>query len=799
MSFLLKTAFRSLRNNKTNSLLNLLGLTIGLTATILIAVVITDELSYDRHWSHAENTYRLLTVMKESGPYARKGGTVPSTLAPALKDAFPEVTEYSEIYPETSSIKINKASGDALKTDMLHADTAIFHLLDVKILSKGDLTPVGDKKRIIVSESFAKTHLTGKEIINSSIFQISPYDDELQEYTIAGIMRDLPANSHLRGDMILLSERKEQELSKQNLGHYKRHYIRLDPGTDPSIFEQKLNRWFQNFYGSDKMGFALQAMSDIYLKTDFSAYQPVKGNLRNIYIFGGAAVLLLLIACMNYINLSTASLSKRLKEIAVRKTLGASRWSIISQSLAESFLLFGTALLISFLFYLYTFPKLEQFMEHPIAFRFGENWKYISTLFLTITLVCLFSGLYPAWVTADTQALSGLNNLTKGNKGHRSWLRQTLVVLQFTITMIIFVGIIVVNQQVNFFKTKDLGFDTEGLISIDYVSWDNKENTLRAELQKNPAIKFMSYSSWIPSEGAGYMLRNFTDPGDPNKKVDLWYIAGETNLAQILGMRLTEGRYLSDSFSTDAIEANDYDAEANAIRPAILTATAASALNAKLNKTIDEVKITPVGIIEDFNSESLHNNIAPTVIVGYKNPEHGALLLRTVKGQEQEAMQAVNRVWKDIYPDKLLTLSIVKETIAKQYKAEDKLHKLIFIFGLLAILIAILGVFGLLIHALALRSKEIAIRKVLGASLSHLSYLLGKDFIKLLLLAILLASPIAWLLLNNWLEDFAYRINIQWWMFAIASTLIVLTIILTLSVNILKAARTNPVDSLRDE
>lgn len=799
MSFLLKKAFRSLKNNKTNSLFNLLGLSIGLTASILIAVVITDELSYDRHWSHAENSYRLLITRKESGTHGEKGGTVPNMLAPTLKNTFPEVVEYSEIYPEPTSIKIKRSSNDVLKINMLHADTGIFHLLDIQLLSTGNLNPTSDLQKVILSESFAKTHFANKDVINSSIFEISPYNDELQEYIVAGLMKDLPVNSHLRGDMILLNERKEQELSKQNFGRFTRHYIRLKPETNSIEFENKMNAWFQKFWGSDKIGFALQPMSDIYLKTDFSAYQPIKGNMQNIYIFGGAALLLLLIACMNYINLSTASLSKRLKEIAIRKTLGASRWSIILQSLGESFLLFGTALLISLLVYVVAFPLLEKFIGHPIAFRIEDNWRYLATLLLTITIVCLLSGLYPAWVTADTQALSGLNNLTKDTKRHRTWLRQTLVVLQFSITIIIFVAVIVVNQQVNFLKTKDLGFDTEGLISIDYVSWDNKENTLRTELQKNPAIKSMSYSSWIPSEGAGYMLRNFTDPNNPNKKIDLWYIAGETNLAETLGMRLTQGRYLNNIYSTDAIEANDYDAEANAIRPAVLTATAAAALNASLDKSIADVKITPVGVIDDFNSESLHTNIAPTVIVGYKNPEYGALLLRTAIGKEHEVMQDISEVWKEIYPNKLLTMNIVKETIDKQYKAEDKLNALIFGFGLLALFIAILGVFGLLLHALGVRTKEIAIRKVLGASLSRLSYLLGRDFIKLLLIAILIASPITWLLLNNWLEDFAYRISLQWWMFAVAVVFITTTVLLTLGVNILRAAKANPVDSLRDE
>ena len=347
------------------------------------------------------------------------------------------------------------------------------------------------------------------------------------------------------------------------------------------------------------------------------------------------AAMLLFIACINYVNLSTARTTSRLKVTGVHKLLGASRRQILGQSLIESFITFSIAGLVATLCYQLALPTLQHFIGHPLAFRFSAGWPYLASALSVFLLICLLSGLYPAWLVSGFRATGSINQVLKGRGSKRNWLRETLVAPQFALSIGIMVALLVVQHQVDFLKTKDVGFDTEGLISLNHVSWDNKAGALKAELAK--------------------------------------------------------------------------------------------------------------------------------------------------------------------HPDKLLDMEPVKETLERQYQAEEKLQKLFGGFSLLTMLLAALGVFGLVVHATSLRVKEIGIRKVLGASVSGIVGLLSKDFVKLVLVAIAIASPIAWWAMNSWLQDFAYRIAIQWWVFAVAGLTAVIIALLTVSWQAIRAAVANPVDSLRDE
>src|SRR5690606_9299491 len=328
---------------------------------------------------------------------------------------------------------------------------------------------------------------------------------------------------------------------------------------------------------------------------------------------------------------------------------------------------------------------------------------------------------------------------------------------------------------------------------------DNKANTLRAELSRNPAIQSLSFTNWLPTDGAGPMLNTVPDPNDPGKQIELWYIDGEPNMAQTLGLRLKEGRFLDPDNTGDAIQANDFDAM-DGIRPCLMTASTAHLLQVSgLNRPLQKAGIMPIGIIEDFNSESLHKQTVPTVIVGYRDPDYGALLIRTQQGMETAVMRDIATVWKELYPEKLVDIQVVKETLAEQYVAEEKLQALFRVFSLLTMLLATLGIFGLIVHTLGLRVKEIGIRKVLGATVDSIVGLLSKDFVRLVLLAAVIASPIACWAMNTWLADFAYRIDVEWWMFVVAGSASVGIALLTVSWLAIRAAIANPVDSLRDE
>ena len=798
----LKIAFRTLLKGKLYTTINILGITLGVASCLLIGAVVIDELSYDTHWSHSKNLYRLLSIRQDGGDYDQKGGTVFATLAPTLKQHFPEVINYSEIYPAPIYLKIDEADPLPLKTMMLHADSAVRQLLDIQLLSHQDLTPTRDIKKIVISEQFSNTYFLGKNPLGKRIHDVPQYGEKANEYIIAGVMKNLPPNTHLRADALLLQERTEQELTNGGRGtHYARHYILLRDGTDPTEFERKINAWYRDIPKNDKgLQFGLQPMEDIYLKTDFPAYQLVKGNIQHSYILMAVAAMLLLIACINYINLSTARASSQLKATGVHKILGASRRQIMGQSLIESLLTFSVAGLIASSCYQLMLPSLQHFIGHPLAFRFAEGWPYLTVAFLAFLLICLFSGLYPAWLVSGFRAVGSVNQVLKGHGTNQKGLREALVVTQFALSISILVALFVVRSQVDFLKTKDIGFDTEGLLSINHVSWDNKASALKAELAQHPDILSTSFSTWLPTDGAGYMTRLIDDPRDPGNKIDLWYIAGDPNMAQTLGLRLKEGRFLNESKPGDAIEATDLEGEFNSMRPCLMTASTAHLLGTtQLDVPLHEANITPVGIIDDFNSESLHKATVPTVIVGQRNPSYGALLIRSRPGTSERVMQSIAATWKSLYPDKLLDMQIVSETLAKQYQAEKKLRRLFGGFSLLTLLLAALGVFGLVVHTTSLRVKEIGIRKVLGASVSSIVRLLSAGFVKLVLIAIVIASPLAWWAMNKWLEDFAYRIDIQWWMFAAAGLVAVVIALVTVGWQAARAATANPVESLRDE
>lgn len=799
----IKIAIRTLRKEKLYTLIHIIGITLSITACLLIGTVVIDELSYDKQWNRSADTYRLLTFREDGGVYAQKMANVYAGLAPTLKQNFPEVEEYSDISPNTISLKINEADELPIKATILLADTAVYKLLDIKLIDQEDLMPTGDIPKIILSESFCKTHFRNKNPLGQRIYDMPKYDNESNTYLVAGIMKDIPSNTHLRSDMVMLLNRKEKLLTKNRQGpgmQYARHYIMLRKGTDPQQFEHKINDWYQQFTDIDKkVRFGLQPMADIYLKTDFPAYQPIKGNIQHSYMFSAVAILLLLIACINYVNLSTAQASSRVKETGMKKILGASRRNILIQSLLESLLIFSIAGTLAFICYQLVIPKLEYFIGHPLAFRFLTHWTYFAYAIGAFLLICLFSGLYPAWLVSGFQSTGNIQSILREGKNRQGWLRPGLVVLQLSISIIVLIATLVVQQQISFLKTKDIGFDTDGLLSIDYVSWDNKSNTLRIELLKNSAILSTSFTYWLPTV-PGMEMKLLRTPGKSYNETELWYIDGEPNMAQTMGLTLKKGRFLDTDRLGDAVQADEIIPGSDSLRPCLITASTARLLEIDtLNQPFPEAGIIPVGIVEDFHSESLHKQTVPTVIRAYRDPSAGALLIRTQPGEEQNAMSYIASVWKELYPNKHFDIQLVRETLAKQYEAEEKLYHLFQIFSLLTMLLAIMGILGLVVHALRLRVQEIGIRKVLGASVINITTMLSKDFVKLVLLAIIIASPIAWWFMNKWLENFAYRIEIPWWIFVLSGATALFITLSTVGYRAMKAAKTNPVDSLRDE
>ena len=805
----IKTAFRTIAKNRVYSFINILGLTIGLWAGMVVATIVIDDLSYDRQWSHTNDLYRIITVNKMGDGLYNRSVSSWAALLPELEKKYPEVETYSELALYPLRLKLNETDENGIEVQTLRADTSFWKMLDLKILAGNPRQYVEGSSNLVITESFAAKYFPKQNPVGQIIYDLPTYEEKPNAYLITGVIKDIPGNTHLRADIIRVKKRRVEELSKEQSGTFSQNYILMKPGTDMKLFTDKVNQWYKGFVTKgEAMQFEFQPIKDIYLHSDFAQYQKAKGSMQNIYIFSGVALLLLIIACVNFINLGTARAVTRLRETGVLKILGASRRKIILQFLTEAILFFALSSLLAILLYQISLPPVETYIGHPLVKTFLSSISLFALACGAIFIVSLFTGIYPAWLMSGfkpTNALKG--NLVSNTANCQSWLRKSLVVLQFSISIAVLVAMIVVQQQLKYMEKTDVGFNKNNLLTIGHVSWDGKGGAFKNELLKTAGVENASISSWLPSGGAGYMSREIDHPGKPGTKINVWYISGDLDLAATMGFRINSGRLLNSKYGTDAINQDslrEHDRkkynELSEVQPCMVTATTAKILQInKLNEPVASVKTTPVGVVQDFHTQSFKELLGPTIITAEQSPQYGGMLIRVKPGSEQQVMRALRKLWRQFYPAKLLDTNWVDDMLAKQYESESKLRQLFTFFSSLTMILAALGVFGLIVYAVNQRTKEIGIRKVLGASVASIVRLFSSDFLKLVLLAIMLSSPVAWYFMNKWLQNFAYRINISWWVFAVAGILALFIALFTISFQSIKAAIANPVKSLRTE
>lgn len=805
-----KTAWRTIKQHKVYSTINIVGLTIGLCTCMLIATVVLDDLSYDRQWSKGDQLYRITSINKMGNDLYNRSNYSFVGLGPALKNNFPEVEAAAGISNRKERLKFREPDANGVEIDLLEADTAFWQMLDMRITAGKPRSFVeGYDGNLVVTERFKKRFFPAEDPVGKIIHDVPMYSDKMKSYLITGIIEDIPSNTVFRSDVIMLNKPRGEELHKKEYGSLSERYILFKPGTDVPTFTDKANKWYQGFVTTENpRQYAFQPVKDIYLHSDFADHQKIKGNYKNVYILSGVAFLLLGIACINFINLSTARALQRIKETGIRKILGASRLQLIRQFLSESVLFFFIASVAAIAIYRLSLPLLTHFVAHDFSRTFTSTLYLFVAGYGVILFISIVTGIYPALALSSFKpAVTIKGELSKTNTGGGNMIRKGLVVMQFVISVVVLIALIVVQQQVAFLKTKDIGYDAANLLSIGKVSWDGKGGAFKNELLKHPGVAGASIASWIPSQGTGSMRKEIDDPVNPDQRLNVWYISADVDFAKIMGMKLADGRFLSSGYGADAVSEDslmqmerDQYTKAASGRSSVITSYTAKVLQAEsLQTPIKEALTSPVGIVKDFNNESLREPLKPTIIVGERDPNYGGMLIRVVPGQEKEVMAAVNTLWREFYQHKLLELSWVDDMLAAQYKEEARLEKLFSFFSGISLFLAALGVLGLIIHATALRKKEIGIRKVLGASVASIVRLFSGDFLMLVLIAVLIASPIAWYLMDKWLLDFAYRIHISIWFFVMAGVIAVVISFVTIGFQTMKAAMANPVKSLRTE
>ena len=624
-----KIGSRVLVKNSGYSLIHLTGLSIGLWACMMVATVVIDSLSYDRQWSRKDDIYRIVTKNRLGTDISERNSSSPIGLAPELQKNYAEVESWSSLDVHERHFKIRPGDGEGVNTTLLTADTSIHKILGLKLLAGSFRHSTQNQWSVLVTRSYAAKTFPGQDPVGKVIHDVPTFSSEPTPYEITGLIEDLPYNSHLRAEAIRFKVTKPEVLSNTGFMTFGRNYILLKPGTDIGEFTRKVNSWYtQLMKNNGREQFEFQPLKDVYLHSDFASGQSVRASIRTIYIFTGVAMLLLFIACVNFVNLSTAKAFARVKEAGVRKVLSGSRTQLVMQLLTETLLLFGISVGIAVFTYFFTLHSVENFLGHRLVLTFTSNILMAGGALLMFFLTALLTGLYPAWVISGFKPANTLRGIFTASMGQTS-LRKTLVVAQFSISIIVLLATIVVWQQSELMKNKELGYDKNNLIGIEQISWNGKGEAFKNELQRIPGVVRSSLSMWMPTEGGGYMQRNVEDPAYAGRHIRIWYIAGDVDLPATLGLKLVKGRMFSnrfaDAINADSLREKDFAKfeKAQMNQNSLITASAAKILGIKqLNEHAKDTQSVPVGVVGDFHNESLYEPMKPTLILAQKAPEY---------------------------------------------------------------------------------------------------------------------------------------------------------------------------------
>jgi putative ABC transport system permease protein len=791
----IKVALRNLKRYKVFSFINITGLTIGISCTILMLVYVQHELSYDKFHKNAENIYKVVHKTGEDW-----NGLTPGALKPALLDEMPEVITAVRICPWGGYIDFN---GSISHDDRRYTEDNFF-IVDAEFLDTFTYPLISGNPEKALSEPFSVV-LTQKMADKyfgkqDPMGKILKFDNQY-EYKITGILEDVPANSHLMFDFLISLETmfatsyRERKGDLINWGHsFSAIYIQLENGSNPHIFDRKLQSLVETHTGDkSEQEFYLQPLTKIYL----NPINPPIGksnDIRYIYLLIGIALIIVLLACFNYMNLSTARSTSRIREIGIRKIVGANRRLLIMQFLGESILFAFISLVISIFLAKLLLPSFSSLIERDLNFALlNESW-ILSALICVTFLVGLISGSYPALYLSSLKPLNTLREGFKVGSKHFFGVRHSLVIIQFVVSIGLIICTLTVYNQLRFIKETNLGFSRDHIIVVPVAEMEAERDyePIRSELSQHSRILEISLSSSLPSLITGGGDARWEGKTDENIRFVRGFV--DYNFLDFYDIELLEGRNFSKSMTTDIKQA--YILNETAVRAIGWTAP----IGKKFNQWGDEDGVV-IGVINDFHFLSLHQKIEPLVLSLIQNEWEEAryVSLKISSNDIASTLSFVEEKFNEFSPDYHFRYSFLDEYIDRMYNSERKLGESFITFTMIALFIACLGLFGLTAFTTEQKTKEIGIRKVLGASVSSVVLLLSKELSKRMLIANLIAWPIAWFFSYRWLQNFSYRTNISIWTFVATAAVVFITAMLTVSVQSIKAATANPVDSLRYE
>jgi putative ABC transport system permease protein len=786
----LTIALRTLWKSKEYSLLNIIGLAVGLSAGILMLLWVEDELSYNTFHTKGERIYKLVARFDVGGK-KETWATSPAPIATFGKKEVPEIANAVRLQTDWSARVFEVSDKNFIEKKGAYADASLFTVFDFPLTAGNPKNPFPNNRSIVITQKLANKYFGTENPVGKTIRM-----DKKDSYTISGLIANIPSNSSFQYEWFVPFNILDENYNKQyqpnglegDWGNYNYDtYFLLRENTSADVAAKKLTKIHVNNQketNESTFSYALNPLSQLHL---YNA-DGTEGSIKTVRIFTIVAIVILLIACINYVNLATARATKRAKEVSVRKIVGAHLSQVFTQFLGESVLLFSLALFLAMLIISAVIPLYNEIAGKAMEFSLS-NPTILLVLGATMLGTIVVAGIYPALLLSSFKPVEALKGkFTIG--GSTTLFRKMLVVTQFSMSVILIVSTLLIGEQLTFMREKELGYDKENVFAFGLRGeMYNKKEAIKAELSKQAGVTGVSFSNgFIVSLGSSTSDIEWEGKKE-NEQLIASQISTDKEFMDVFKLHLKEGEW----FSGTKADSNKF----------ILNETAIQAIGLKepvLGQpfTFHGVKGNITGIVKDFHFASLHQKIDPIVL--FHNPNwFGVVNVKTSGKSAGQAIAAAEKVWKQYQPDIPFEYNFMNEAFDLLYKSEQRTAKLFNIFAGIAILISCLGLFGLAAFTAEQRTKEIGVRKVLGASVTNITALLSKDFIKLVVISNLIAWPIAWYLMHKWLENFAYQIPISLWVFVVAGVLALLIALLTISYQSIKAALANPVKSLRSE
>jgi putative ABC transport system permease protein len=809
----IKIALRSLLKQKIYSAINIIGLAVSITSCLLIVLYVKNELSYDKFNAKADHIYKMVLERKYPN-HATLFSPIPHSFADAVRSDIPEVQNtLSMAGPFNNTLVTYKASDSEIKTfeedNILMADTAFFSFFDIKLLKGDKKTALAGANQMVITEATAKKYFGDADPIGKIL------GGDFGEFKITGVCENVPDNSHLKFDFLASWITFPFNRVDNYITFDSHTYLELKPGADPKVVESKFpqlvdtyaaaaveknlgHSWEDYKKAGNGYRYFLQPLASIHFDPlNFEGTIRPSSNRSYVYILAFIAILILVIACINFMNLATARSAERAREVGLRKVMGSLKNHLVFQFLTESILIAVIATGIALVSVQFVMPSFNNLIEKQLSLIFTTD--VIIGLIAFSVIVGVMAGIYPAFVLSGYSPVLVMKGNFSGNaKG--TWLRNGLVVFQFMISIILIVGAIVVRDQMKFLQSKKLGYDKEQVVMVERAFALNDKATLFIEeLRRMPEVQSVAGVSSILGSARDF----FGIQLQPEGSTEILTAKGmvmDDSFAQTIGFEMASGR----TFSKETVDSLSLILNERAVKTFDLKDPIGAKLKQHIpnpNGTSTIKEYTVIGICKDFHFQSLRDEITPLVIQSYELFRNipGYVAVRIKAGNTHEAIGKIEQKWKEILPAQSFRYSFLNEKMKHEYIEEQRAGKLFTVFSGLAIVIACVGLFGLSAYTTSLRTKEIGVRKVLGSTVGNVVVLLSKDFTRLVLFAFILAVPIGWWMMDQWLSNFAYRIDVSVITFLLAGILALLIALITVSYQSIKAAMVNPIKSLKSE